>query len=294
MTVLALAWIIYPAAPFMGRSMDAIIQSIGQTGANVNANLIDLSQASAGQRIVAGMGRALTVLLWGLALAGCIRHMRWGYWPLRCMLLAITPFLLLGGNSYGGEILFRVYFFSLPFMAFFAAALLFPHAALVTSWRTPALIMLLSVILQIGFCFAYYGKEQAFYFTQNEVEASRYLYTVAPEGSLIIEGSTNYPSRFQKYEWYTYWPLVIWPREHGEPTVNNYTADDIRQAMEDPKFTAAYLIITRSQEAELSMIGGGSFDGLERKLRQSGAFDIIFTNDDATIYTLRDVSRGTQ
>lgn len=294
MAVLALAWIVYAAAPFTGKNFSAIIQSIGQANANVDANLIDMSQASVGQKLVAVAGRALTILLWSLAVAGGIRRLRWGHWDLPFVLLAVTPFLMLVGNSYGGEILFRVYFFALPFMAFFAAALVFPHSAIATSQRTVVLAIVLSVTLQIGFCFAYYGKDRAYYFTENEVEAGQYLSTVAPNGALIVEGSTNYPSRFQHYERYTYWPLVVWPRAHGEPTINQYRADDIRAAMADPTFTAAYLIITRSQEAELAMLGGGSFDRLERDLMQSGAFKIIFANTDATIYTLKDGSRGSR
>ena len=40
----------------------------------------------------------------------------------------LSPLPLIVANSYGGEMVFRVYLFALPFVAFFAAASLFPDA----------------------------------------------------------------------------------------------------------------------------------------------------------------------
>jgi hypothetical protein len=65
--------------------------------------------------------------------------------------------------------------------------------------------------------------------------------------------------------------------------------------MEDGRYTAAYLIITRSQKAEVEEEGfmpAGSVDKIERALMQSRRFKVILANHDATIFTLAGAPRG--
>jgi hypothetical protein len=286
--ILMLTWIIYGAVVFLNGELPSIIESIGQLTDNVDSNLIDLSQVSPGQRLVAIMVRGLTVSVWGLALLGGIRRLRQGYWDLACMLLAVAPFAMLASNSYGGEMLFRVYLFALPFMAFFAAALLYPSPTCGRSGRTALTTMLLSGALLVGFCFAYYGKEQQYHFTEKEVDAAQYLYNVAPANSLLIEGSRNYPSQFQNYEHFTYVPIA---RESKETQLDvvYHPVDVLSRWMSNSKYTAAYLIITRSQKADVDTLGvmqAGSLDRVEKTLMQSHEFTIVYANEDAKIFTL--------
>lgn len=288
MTILTIAWIISMAVPFVRSNIQSVILSIGQLQSNAGSNLIDLSQASPGQQFVAVAGRGLTAALWGTAVLGAIRRRRHGYWDLPCLLLAIAPFPMLVGNSYGGEILFRVYLFTVPFMAFFAAALVYPSPAAGTSWRAAAMTVVLSGTLLVGFCFAYYGKERMNYFTKNEVYAAQYLYTIAPAGSLLIEGSTSYPARLQNYERYSYFPLAR-QLETTQAEVLADPANVLAEWMADRRYSAAYLIVTRSQKAHVDMTGvmpAGSLARIEQALLQSGRFEVVFANPDATIFTL--------
>ena len=198
MIVLEMTWIVFIAFTFLERNVGMVVDSIAQVTGNTNSNLIDLAQASSGQAIVALIGRGLTAFVWGLALLGGIRRLRNGYLDFSCIILAVSPFLMLGGNLYGGEILFRIYFFSLPLMAFFGAAFLYPSTARGTSRWTILLAVCLSVALAAGLSFAYWGKERMNYFTQDELEASQFLYDVAPAGSLLIGGSFDHPSVFEE------------------------------------------------------------------------------------------------
>jgi hypothetical protein len=294
MTLLTVTWIIYMAAVFLNGEVGDLMESIGQLRDNFDSNLTTLSLASPGQRFVANMGRGLTVFLWGLALLGSIRRLRQGYWDLSCTLLAIAPFFMFAGNSYGGEMVFRVYLFSLPFMAFCAAALLYPSPASGTSWRMAAVTVLLSGTLLIGFYFAYYGKERQYYFTQNEVDAAHYLYNVAPAGSLLVEGSRNYPSQFQNYEFHTYVPIAREPQE-SRSNVIDHPVEVLSRWMNNRQYSAAYLIITRSQKAESDMLGvmpAGSLDRIEQALMQSREFKVIYGNEDAKIFVLANGANG--
>lgn len=293
MTVLAVSWMVYMAEGFLQGNLYWIVQSIGLLTNNVSSNLIDLAAVSPGQKFIAIVGRGLSALVGSLALLGSIRRLREGYWDLSPILLMIAPFPMLAANSYGGEILFRIYFFALPLMAFLAAALLYPCAASGTSWRTVAVAVLLSGTLLGGLCVAYYGKERMFYFTQNEVDASRYLYDVAPPGALFVAGSLDWPAQYKNYEIYDYLALTSLLR-----TERSRLGDDpvgvISRLMGDQKYHTTYLIITRSQKAEYDMTGlmpAGSLDKIEKSLRQSGRFQVVYENPDATIFTL---SSGTE
>jgi hypothetical protein len=209
---------------------------------------------------------------------------------------------MLASNSYSGEMLFRVYFFSLPFMAFFAASLLYPGPALGTTRRTVTLTALLSGALLAGLCFAYYGKERMYYFTQNEVAASQYLYNTAPHGSLFLDVTWSYPWAFHNYEYYTYQSL-LGNISAGTTSISKtqqlrllrHPVEVISQMMEEGRYSAAYLIITRSQNADVEESGlmpAGSLDKIERTLMQSGHFKVIVANHHATVFKLSGAPRG--
>jgi hypothetical protein len=287
MLVLTVSWIIFIAEAFVEGNIHWVILSIGQLTNNVDSNLVDLNRASSGQRLVALIGRGLTMFLWSLAFLGGLRRVYNRYWDLPCILLTISPLLMLAGNSYGGEMLFRAYFFSLPFMAFFAAALLYTRPFLGRSWRTAAISIVVTGAMLFGFCFAYYGKERMNYFTENEVAAAQYLFNTAPAGSLLIEGSWNYPTRYERYELYSYETLIT---RFGE--LGNDSLDRVQTMMSDRQYPATYLILTRSQKVYGDMMGLGSLASFEQALRQSGDFKAIYANDDATIYTLANRLEG--
>jgi hypothetical protein len=290
MIVLEVIWLGYGAVAFMGSNIAGIVASVGQILNNVDSNLVNLSQVSSGQRFVAVMGRGLTIFLWGLAFLGSIRRLRHSYWnwDLPYIFLALIPFTLLIGNSYGGEIVFRVYLFALPFMAFFAAALLYPSPISGTSWRTMVMTMLISSMMLTGFSFAHYGKDQQYYLTQNEVDATRYLSTVAPSGSLLIVATQNFPAQFHNYEYFTYVSIAIEP-ETSRTMVLADPAAVLSEWMSNNKYSATYLLITRSQKLEVDTLGimpVGSLDRIEQALLQSHQFRVIYTNQDGTIFTL--------
>src|SRR5205807_75803 len=103
-------------------------------------------------------------------------------------------------QSYGGEILLRIYLFSLPPMAFFAASLFYTRPPSAGSrWMTAA-VLGVSIVLLGGFLFTRYGNERADYMTRAEVDGARYLYSIAQPNSLFLEGWVGGPWQFQDYE----------------------------------------------------------------------------------------------
>lgn len=287
MAVLLVTWIIYAASTFVDGHLRWILETILRPFDNFNSNLIDLSRASAGQRVVAVVDRGLTAAVGALALLGFVRRLRQGFMDLAAVLLMLAPFPMLAANSYGGEMVFRIYFFALPFAAFFAAALLYPTPASGTSWRTAAIAVALSAVLLASLDVAYYGKDRMYYFTQNEVAAARYLNEVAAPGALFIEGTWDWPAKYKNYEYYDYRSMNNLT-EPERALLDQDPVDFLARLMQLSPHPEVYVIITRSQKAEVDMTGvmpAGSLARIEDALRQSELFSAVFTNADATIFT---------
>ena len=213
MTVIAVSWLVYGARSFLIDDLSSLLGAVGHVSENLNDNLTDLSRATSGQKLVATMGRTLSAILWGMAVVGGLRRLRLGYRDVSGVVLTVAPFATLMGTAYGGEVIFRIYFFGLPFAAFFAAALIYASASAGTSTRAVVSTVFLSCVLLSGFGFAHYGKDRQYHFTKGEVAAANFLYNTAPPGSLIIEGSRSYPTQFRNYEFFTYVPIDREPRE---------------------------------------------------------------------------------
>ncbi len=295
MIVITVTWFVDMAVAFLNGNLYWIVQSIGSMDANANSTLINVQTVSYGLQIVAFVGRILTASIGGIAFLGFVRRLRHGYWDLSCIILALAPGPMLAANSYGGEMLFRVYFFALPFLAFFAAAVLYPSQETGRAWRTPIVTIVVSIGLLVGFCFAYYGKERMNYFSKNEVAASQYLYNTAPSGSLLLDVDGDYPWAFEHYEIYSYQSLVF-DTETANVITRRQQAALLRDpiayisgVMGDTAHTGAYVIFTRAQEAtsdENGYLPIGSLGRIESMLRHSRRFKVILSNPDATIFSL--------
>jgi hypothetical protein len=203
--------------------------------------------------------------------------------------------ILLLGGSYGGERLFRIYFFTLPFMALLGAMFFFPTERAGHSWWTTLLIMVVSWAMLIGLGFAYYGKDQQFYFTPGEITATAYLEQHAPPGALIVLGTHNFPVRFRNHTFGT--RMVSFSLENP---------DDLKEMLADPEtvflnwmtdeqYPASYMIITRSMKVEEDMLGQmppGALHAIETQLRESPYFELFYANRDASIFVVAESVRA--
>ncbi len=300
MAVFAVSWTVYSATPFFRDELRDLIESFGQIASNVDETLIDFADLSRGQQSNALASRALTLTVWGLASLGIVRHLHERFswrarpdWGLVC--LAGAPFLLLGAGAYGGEVIFRIYLFSLPFMALWGAYLLYASTRTRRPWLRTGVTFVVSAVLITGFTVAYFGKERAFYFSPTEVEAAQVLYDAAPEGALIVEGSPTYPSRYQNYEFYTQVAISREPLASRQRVLRDPVAS-MKRWMSNKTYTGAYLILTRSQEVAAEPLGAlppGSIKAMRRVLLASPEFRVVYQSDDAVVLTLRNRSRGT-
>src|SRR5205823_719802 len=105
---------------------------------------------------------------------------------------------------YGGEMLLRVYLFSLPFMACYAAQALAPPHGGWRDLRGAATVAVVAALLLGGFLYTRYGNDATTIFTPREAQAAQRLYQIAPRGSLLVAASTNVAWRQQNYADYNF------------------------------------------------------------------------------------------
>jgi GT2 family glycosyltransferase len=287
--VISLAWVAFFAVGFLRGNLYWVVDSVGALTTNANSTLINLAKASHGQRVVADIDRSLTGGVWILGALGFARMWRRGRLDLAAGALALAPFAMLAATSYGGEILFRVYFFALPFMAFLATGLFYPDGRSGTSRLTAPATASVSCLLLAGLLVGYYGKERQNHFSKEEVRASRYLYANAPAGSLLVSGVNNYPWAFEHYEEYSYLSLAdLAPRDRRNVIAR--PAETIAAIARQSRALCTYVVITSSEKAAVDMSGvmpAGSLERIEHRLATAPGYRLVLSNPSATIFGVR-------
>jgi hypothetical protein len=100
-----------------------LLNSFGNFFGNVAPPKFPLAVA-ASQKLLGRCGEALSVGLWGLAMAGAWLRRRSGRSVLALVLLTLSPIVLLAAVAYGHEGILRVFLFTLPWTAALAASAL--------------------------------------------------------------------------------------------------------------------------------------------------------------------------
>jgi GT2 family glycosyltransferase len=282
-----LGWDLIFARSFITQNLYWIQASLGTVGANANSGFINLAGASKGQVIVAQIDRIHSVTVMVLATIGFCRRFR-DRRELALPLLAVAPMPLILANDYGGEMIFRLYLFGLPFAAFYAGACFFPGQKSGRSRWTRLTLPTVVLLLIPGFAFSYYGKEQDNYFSPQQLEASRFVYGVAPRGSLLIAATSDFPWAFVDYEFYDYQRFALEDPQERQAVIHD-PVRTFEKIMDPHRHPHAYLLLTRSQIADVEMTGimpVGSIVRIEQTLTRSPEFTVIYRNPDAMVITL--------
>ncbi|MEW6155427.1 MAG: hypothetical protein AB1673_15800 [Actinomycetota bacterium] len=278
----ALAWLSFAAEPYWRGHLADVTGGIGRiTGA---------IQSGVGQRLAGNDGHVFVIrlrvvaalALWAVALVGAVRSYRRRRrvpWP--HLLLMAAPFSLVALQSYGGEIMLRVYLLALPFAALLAALAFFPEK-LAPGTRpgrgTMAVAAAASGAMALSFLVVRYGNERFESFTQDEVAAVEWVYENAPPRSRVVALNSSLPWRHRDIDTYSYIGSV--PANHldeAHEVLDYMTTDDGRPG---------YLLITRSQEAHGELIEGrppGWTAEVEHLLASTGETVVAFRNRDAVV-----------
>jgi hypothetical protein len=304
--VILVAWTVFVAHGYIDGHLEKIATGSG-LGQSATANVTQRLAGSDQHVVVVRERLMLSAWLWLIALFGAIYRFRTQHKDYAAAVLVVAPiplFLL----PYGGEVLLRLYFFMLPFVAFFAVAPLVPPAP-GRAWaaRGPTALRAVreglvfgvvgSVLLAASF-FARYGNERMDTFFPGETAAVGELYRIAPLGSPLMAETNYLPWKYEDYEWsktdptrqrHKYLSLAdewsLAPNKSVREMVV-WTGEALR-ARPSVHQRAGFLILTRSQQAHEEILGGLSqsrMDQFERLLIRSGKFELVYSNPDAKIY----------
>lgn len=289
MAAMTVGWLLTGARTYFNGNTDSIFRGFGSFSTNFSSNLVQLSHVDASQRLVAQMGRIEVATVAVLAVLGFARRIKRGNWDAGAAVLLASPVVILLGGNYDGEALFRVFLFALPFAAFFIALFLYPSTDSGRGWFTTLFAIAASVLVLTGFLFAYYGKEAWSYFSPGEVRAAEIVYDHAPPGTLLVEGTREYPTQFRDAENITYVAIANEPVGSSARVI----AHPVRRLAEwlgSPRYQRAYILITRAQKAQVDALGSlprGSLDRIERALLASRQFQVVYHDADASVFRLR-------
>jgi hypothetical protein len=292
MSVLLVTWIAFAAVAFLSGHLTRIASDVGNVSGNTSANVSSRLTGSADHLFVLRVRLMMTAGLWGLALLGATRRLGRGHRDLTYGLLALSPFPLLLMQGYGGEMLLRVYLFSLPFVAFFVAVLFYPSLTARASWVTTTLAAFVCIAILGAFLYARFGNEKVNQFTEQELQVVDQLYRVAPKGALLVAGSVNVPWRSQGYNDYRYVTMTKVAADLGE---RQPRLRDLLTVMKRPRSGCSFVIFSRSQRTYTDLLGiwpPGTLTDLERQVFDSPLFAQVYSSDDATIYRLDDSVKG--
>ena len=302
-TVMTGTWLVLVATDYLSGHQKNVTGGIGDIGGTLTNNVGVRITGNVPRLLVLDLRLLTTVVVWLLALFGAWRLHRNRRLDRAFAAVAVSAFPLIALQSYGGEVLLRVYLFTLPFAAFFIASAIFPTPASRRSPAAPFVVFVLSVLALVGFAITRYGNERIDYFTPNEVSAIRFVYANAPptqssgDGSrrqkfLMLAGSDNLPWESARYEQCACstvtklpgWESMRLATPNPAPAIMN-----ARDLMRRYERAGAYMIFTRSTKAAVDLIGAspkGSLANFEVAVAQSKYFRRVYANPDAEVFVL--------
>jgi len=295
-------WLNGPASTYMRGQGSSLTSSFGKVSENLNQRLDIASPASTGRVFVSWTSRGFTAAVWGVAGLGILWNLRRKRINMIPMVLAFTPFPFIVAQSYGGEMLFRVQLFALPWMVYLAIEPFMPRKPK-TSWLVVLAAVVVCCAVFAGFAFSGYGTEIMNNFTSDEVAARDYVYQNAPAGSLILTVNYNMPAKYTRYEQYVELDLTVIEElankhltEADIPTIVGAMQTTDWLYWQVPKnayfkahspYASAYIIVSRGQYLYANLMTPGSpVDDIAAALARSNQFKLVYSNADAQVYLL--------
>ncbi len=298
MAAITVGWIAYGGLPWLMSNSSQLFEGLGLPWANASAHLVGGTHVPPDQILVKWGVRLLSVTIAALSAIGFLRYRKHHnararrFW-LAIPLLALAGLPSVGANSYGGEIVFRVFLFAIPYLAVAGAAAFFPHPRVGRPIRTGLVLGATLLSLAAGFCLGNYGSEAMNYFSPSELAASSWLYRNAPPGAEVVAANSNFPWGYTHYWWYTY-TFMDTPPSIGKAVLRS-PVSELTQLLQPGHTPASYLILTRGQAAEIYLSGewpAGAFSRLTRTLLASRRFRVVYRNADAVIFQLASAGLG--
>jgi hypothetical protein len=223
----------------------------------------------------------LAALMWlGAAAAIALRWRSLGRVALPAV-LAFSPFVVLGVQSYGGEAIYRVFLFSAPWCALLIAELI---AELRGALRPLVSAIVCAAALLAGLQ-GLYGPTAVYAFTPPELAASLWLYGHAPPGSLLILPADDFPGlEAANYAAYDFQIMPADP-QNGASWLNEANLGDVEQWIDSLGHPSAYVVFSQSMANYADYFGyPAGYGPLAKAVAADPAWKVVYRNSDVVIY----------
>jgi hypothetical protein len=245
---------------------------------------------TAGRVLSAQVVQFLSLTVWALAALGVVASWRRPGPIAAPAVLAFSPFGLLLAQSYGGEAIYRVYLFSIPWCAYLIATLLLRKRWLPRGVGVPGATIVVTATVLASMQGAH-GQLLFNRFTPDEVAASTFIYTHAEPGADIVLAAGNFPTRLAaNYDGFSAGPngdhgllpgdkelLGLALTEADLPKINSFFN----------KKTPSYLVFSPAMSKYLHYFGyapDGLIERLQTTISGSPNWRICYRNQDVSIY----------
>ncbi len=238
-------------------------------------------------------GELLSLTVWVGALLATVRLTRQGLGrrAMPLIVLSLTPFAVLFGQSYGGEAVLRVMLFSLPWCAGLIA---WGVATIERPLRRATVALAVCGGCLALFIPAFFGQEELNRMPSTEVRASEYFNAHARAGSVLLFSAPDFPGRFGSR-----YPLIRGPKNADDPTLLNGPKFRGRPlgSRDVPAVTAlvehysqhGYVLFSTTQTEYahvFQLTPDGALESCERAIASSPRFRLWYRNRDTRIYEL--------
>ncbi|MDQ2831324.1 MAG: hypothetical protein M3Y74_20030, partial [Chloroflexota bacterium] len=160
----------------------------------------------------------------------------------------------------------------------------------ITSWRLTGAVALMSAVLLFSFLFARFGNEKMDYMTTGDVNALGRLYATANPGALLVGLTSDMPWKYKDFEQYHYATVLDLDEAQQARVFAQHDLGAILRLMHGRGGAPSYLVITRSQEAQLQLFYGvsaGQIQRLDGALVHSSKLRMIYNDGTDRIFVPR-------
>jgi len=285
--VAIVAWLVFMTISYLSGNIEELRAQLGQLEQTLSSSVGERVGGNQGHTLVVRARLAFTGLLWLAALAGAILRLRGGRRTWSLAGLALAPFGLPFLQPYGGEILLRVYLFSLPAVAVLVASLVLALGG-GHRWRAGSVVLTVTMALLGSFLVTRHGNDRIWLFSREEASIVDRVYNIAAPGSVLVAPSTTLPWQHRRYAELDHQSL-----EHLDVPVTGLGERMLGRAVlaliEHKRMGDGdgYVISTRSTRAYDELFGAarwGSVAALERALDASSSFRRIISGRDGRVW----------
>jgi hypothetical protein len=195
--------------------------------------------------------------------------------------LAFSPFVVLGVQSYGGEAIYRVFLFSAPWCALLIAELI----AELRGMLRPLVSAIVCAAALLAGLQGLWGPTAVYAFTPSELAASLWLYGHAPPGSLLILPADDFPGlEVANYAAYDFQIMPADP-QNGASWLDEANLGEVEQWIDSLGHPSAYVVFSQGMANYADYFGYPTGYGqLAKAVAADSAWQAVYRNSDVVIY----------